>query len=143
MFYRTLEKTMSYNGHLLDYQKYVLQRYAFVNGSRKISLFSTAVINTDTSGSLISNASCSEAKLSKAMPSSDPKGSSERGTFEITKGNSERVAFDWEKYSVGYFQYPTGLLRNPVFPFETYSFEGSFTSECGAFETCLLFSIFE
>ena len=87
MFYRTLEKTMSYNGHLLDYQKYVLQRYAFGNGSRKISLFSTAVINTDTSGSLISNASCSEAKLSsggnphsetkfsKAMSSSDPKGS--------------------------------------------------------------------
>ena len=29
MFYRTLEKTMSYNGHILDYQKYVLQRYAF------------------------------------------------------------------------------------------------------------------
>ena len=87
MFYRTLEKTMSYNGHLLDYQKYVLQRYAFGNGSRKISLFSTAVINTDTSGSLISNASCSEAKLSsggnphsepkvsKAMPSGDSKGS--------------------------------------------------------------------
>ena len=91
MFYRTLGKTMSYNGHLLDYQKYVLQRYAFGNGSRKISLFSTAVINTDTSGSLISNASCSvalteaklssggnphsETKFSKAMPSSDPKGS--------------------------------------------------------------------
>jgi len=75
MFYRTLEKTMSYNGHLLDYQKYVLQRYAFGNGSLKISLFSTAVINTDTSESLISNTSCSETKFSKAMPLGDPKGS--------------------------------------------------------------------
>merc|ERR1719329_1924642 len=57
MFCRTLEKSMSYNGYIVDYQKYVLQRYVFGTASLKISPFSTAVINIGTSENLISNVS--------------------------------------------------------------------------------------
>ena len=57
MFCRTLEKSMSYNGYIVDYQKYVLQRYVFGTVSLKISPFSTAVINIGTSENLISNVS--------------------------------------------------------------------------------------